>query len=638
MKKIITILLTLILLVVLSACTDDELGLLEAELEDVVEQVSTLGSDNNALQSELDEAEETLADTQAALLATTATLTTVQAALEAAQSVVSSHELAVSALETALTLIQSNASATQTDLDIAEEALEEARASLLTVQGDLFSISNDLTLLEMEIIDLQNELATLPAEKTSVDISEIYTLNDERELVAIAFDDNTVDFAYRILQVENGIIEQLTTWVTTDVSEIETTTGRSTSETITAGISTSLSLTAGIDFKGFKVETTLEISASLERAVSEESSNSVSLTFPLDGYVEDTNYAVFLTGNYDVYQIFSEDIVSGQVTDYIVFKITSSPVTRLISSTDTSVISHIDINNYSMKDNPNDNFFQEGDGTDLKPYEIKDENGLFAMLLNPDLSYILVDDITLVNYRGSYDIAFTGSLNGDGHTISDLKINIPVTSALGVYTTGGNYGFFSTLEGEVKNITFDNVSIEMPYTHDVHYGASFVYAGAIAGEMSPGSQIENIIITDSTVSVQRSRASIGGVVGLINSGRVRNAEVKNSTIDGCGTGGGIVGEMHDGIIDEGKFIGDAENLSHIIFYSTGVRGYFGGIAGYTTDSSIIDSQVEFTVIHLAGDMTLNPVRGIIVGTLFNGIYEGNTYLEITGYTIEIGLP
>ena len=113
---------------------------------------------------------------------------------------------------------------------------------------------------------------------------------------------------------------------------------------------------------------------------------------------------------------------------------------------------------------------------------------------------------------------FRGTLDGQGHTISNLKQNIM------------RGGFFNgNFKGIARNITFKNANITAS-------DAAGVFAYEIS---SPTSVIENIIIDSCTVSAAKNA---GGIVEWTNC-TIKNCLVKNSTITSTGGHvGGIVGE------------------------------------------------------------------------------------------------
>lgn len=83
-----------------------------------------------------------------------------------------------------------------------------------------------------------------------------------------------------------------------------------------------------------------------------------------------------------------------------------------------------------------------------------------------DQTVKLTADIDLQNEEwtpiGNIDAIFQGTFDGQGHTISNLYINMPTKS---------NVGFFGyTTQGEIKNLTIENANV-----------TGYLEVGAVAG-------------------------------------------------------------------------------------------------------------------------------------------------------------
>lgn len=184
-------------------------------------------------------------------------------------------------------------------------------------------------------------------------------------------------------------------------------------------------------------------------------------------------------------------------------------------------------------------------------------------------SYVLADDIDL---EGSADNAwksignFTGTFDGDGHTISGLYLNAdsaagPTDQGLGLFTSVGKGGTVRnlTVEGEIiptklgskpiggvagKNNggTISNCTSRVDIT-----GSTYSSVGGIVGDSDSNSTIENCRNTGS-INVTRSSAGsatgIGGIVGTSNDTVKTCENTGNVTVGGYGLIGGIVGRAN----------------------------------------------------------------------------------------------
>ena len=150
-------------------------------------------------------------------------------------------------------------------------------------------------------------------------------------------------------------------------------------------------------------------------------------------------------------------------------------------------------------------------------------------------------------FSNSSSKAFTGTFDGNGHTISNFKQT----------SSTSDYGFFGYLsEGAtVKNINFDNVYISMNRYNDT-------YVGVVAGRAALGTSISNVNVTNLKMKVTTSSTSgkafyVGGLIGQNTGGNITNSTVKDLDLT-VENGkiiyvGGIAGENS---MAEGKWIED----------------------------------------------------------------------------------
>ncbi len=133
-------------------------------------------------------------------------------------------------------------------------------------------------------------------------------------------------------------------------------------------------------------------------------------------------------------------------------------------------------------------------------------------------SYILMDDISASN---GLNITFTGTFDGDYHTISGLN------SAL----------FSSISGGTVKNVRLDNVSISS--------GDANGHVGAIANTATGSTRIYNcgVLSTDDNSSITGS-GSVGSIVGQITAGVYVVNCYSYAEVSGGEYAAGIVGRVY----------------------------------------------------------------------------------------------
>ena len=180
------------------------------------------------------------------------------------------------------------------------------------------------------------------------------------------------------------------------------------------------------------------------------------------------------------------------------------------------------LGSYSVSDT-----FYGGCGSEEKPYIIETPAGLDTLSkrvnngnsyegvyfkLDADIEY-LYTSTTENNYTaiGTEDNPFKGVFNGDGHTISGIRINKPDDNYQGLF------GYLG--EGAVvENVTLADAEI-----------TARGYTGGIVGYNDRGT-VSGCISSVTLVSEEENDINFGGVVGQSDGGTVSNNFAKNVTI------------------------------------------------------------------------------------------------------------
>ena len=182
---------------------------------------------------------------------------------------------------------------------------------------------------------------------------------------------------------------------------------------------------------------------------------------------------------------------------------------------------------------------------------------------------------------GNSSVAFTGTFDGDGHTISGMFIN----------TTSSHNGLFGNNSGTVQNLTVADSWV---------YGGK--YTAGIVG-INGGS----IIKTINHGSISGSGDCTGGISGQSNGPYPQKSLISSSTnygiIKGKGFTGGITGQAYQASVENVENHGFVEGFSNV-----------GGIAGrgaYTYVSSyFMDCKNAVNYANISGE---NNVGGILGG-------------------------
>jgi hypothetical protein len=241
---------------------------------------------------------------------------------------------------------------------------------------------------------------------------------------------------------------------------------------------------------------------------------------------------------------------------------------------------------------------ESGDGSTNNPYVVNNAKQLQYMNVEPNKNYILGSDIDASNTKSWYNYSgfkpigisninskFTGSFDGNNHTIESLTINRP---------NDNNVGLFAWAEDEstIKNVILRDLSITGEYR-----------AGMIGRN---DGRIENVYVSGNIEAHAQS-----GLISGRNYGDIINTASSGSVSTDWRYAGGLVGQNRDsGIISNSYSIADVDGDNDV-----------GGLVGWGGDSTVSDS-------YAAGSVSSNHGQvGGIMGDGHNPTVE-NTYWNI----------
>ena len=272
--------------------------------------------------------------------------------------------------------------------------------------------------------------------------------------------------------------------------------------------------------------------------------------------------------------------------------------------------------------------FSGGDGTPENPYEI--DRCRYLQDIRDDMSanYELTDDLDCSDTTswnsengfatlGAYsqddpeiNSGFTGSLDGNGHTISGLFIDRSEATFLGMFS-------YIKQDGVVKNLNLQEADIRGER-----------YLGGIAGR-------NNGEIIDVSVSGNiRGEEYVGGIVGL-NGGFVSNSYSMGRINSDDRAAGGIAGQNSNDIYlsystasIKGEMSGGiaALNLGNIArSFSTGtIEGSrAGGVAGANGYSVRLEADDSEGILHTPGEIENSYSSATIDGSYSGGVVAVN---------------
>ncbi len=233
---------------------------------------------------------------------------------------------------------------------------------------------------------------------------------------------------------------------------------------------------------------------------------------------------------------------------------------------------------------PANAFAMDGEGTKENPYEIATASELyeFATKVNEGdntACAVLTADITLIDTNwtpiGNDSNQYKGTFDGDGHTITGLKVDIQS----------------------------DNI----------------IYAG-LFGCLGAGGTIKNVSLTDSKITCSGNRVYAGGVCGW-NTGTIENC-YNTGEVSGTGTSsygyvyaGGVCGYNAGGTIQNCYNTGEVNGASTSTFNPVNAGGVCGYNAGGTIQNCYNTGDVSGTSEY--GHVYAGGVCGRNTGTIQN---------------------
>lgn len=225
---------------------------------------------------------------------------------------------------------------------------------------------------------------------------------------------------------------------------------------------------------------------------------------------------------------------------------------------------------------------------------ITDAPGLQNMNYNLAEDYVLDNDIDLsgVTWTPIGDIShrFTGSLNGNNYTISNLYVS-PVAYR-------GLFGFSDS--ATIHNIILENATVGNTSTSQ--------FAGILCG-YSETDIIENCKIYNSTVS---GSTDIGGLIGHAAGTQIDGCYVNATVMAYQSHGGGIVGGMGGFNDNEPVFISNCV-FNGNVGMNYGVGGMIGRVLGGTNAPVIILNS--YVLGEITGYQDVGGFVGITYGNL-----------------------
>ena len=301
---------------------------------------------------------------------------------------------------------------------------------------------------------------------------------------------------------------------------------------------------------------------------------------------------------------------------------------------------------------------------------ISNQSDFENFLANPSGNYYLANDITLTSVPQPSCKEFSGTFDGNGHTITYSGGTVATRGVLSkdecFYPYAVDYaGMRTQLQSfDRKQEGYASVDLTSYPEYDISGGfcgklahsgtiknVKVVYSGAVTYDSNrqqvlfglvagiAKGRVENVSVDiRQPVQVQMTTSgrpsAVGGIAGILFGGIIKNCDVNvdNSFAINTTSGyafetsalGGFVGRLQSGVIGNVKFSGNASGklILHVNPASTHTMNYIGGIAGMTnTPKSIIDGYARTQYLYWGYD---NGSTGLDVNNVilaYNGSME-----------------
>jgi hypothetical protein len=242
-------------------------------------------------------------------------------------------------------------------------------------------------------------------------------------------------------------------------------------------------------------------------------------------------------------------------------------------------------------------------------------------------SYVLMQDIVLTQPWTPKD--FSGTFNGNQHTISGIVIT----------NTGGNVGFFATLD----QATIRNLTLQGQINGDNSTLSSNV--GGLAGHAF-GSLIDHVTV-EMTLSATSNNGvgNLGGLIGLLQQTTILSSRFEGAIAATHYVAGGLIGKANEP--DAPNQINQSIAVGSIIVVG-GEQSFTGGFIGQMTDNhlTITESIAQMATtgpnyvggfVGYMGNGIIQDslARGTVIATATNLVHLGGFVGRMEGYNNQV---
>ena len=252
----------------------------------------------------------------------------------------------------------------------------------------------------------------------------------------------------------------------------------------------------------------------------------------------------------------------------------------------------------------------EGAGTEASPYIIDNVDKFNEIADATDAYYTITQDMNFTGVTFTPISTFSGTLDGNGKTISNLTFSVG----------DGNGGIFAVNNGTIKNLNITDATVTKNGSLDNNGGT-----GILVGVNN--NKISNCVINSSSLNASLTAIGtdigIGLLVGTNNTGKtISECTVNASDLSISGSkkcyAGGLVGYNFTGNI-EFSFVKSATNIDYT---ATVAGGNIGGLIGRNKGGTIKGCSTNIDINTIDCNFGLK-----IAGFIGDAFYAGATTIE-----------
>jgi filamentous hemagglutinin family protein len=241
---------------------------------------------------------------------------------------------------------------------------------------------------------------------------------------------------------------------------------------------------------------------------------------------------------------------------------------------------------------------------------------------------------------GTLYTQFTGSFDGQNHTISNLAISLPSTNYVGLFGYAAAATTLSNVSLQGASVTGqDRVGVLVGLTQGSISNASATgsvrargFGGGLAGESSGGVAKSWAAVT--IVGTTTTSSSMGGLVGWSNAGgSIQDSYATGNVTAGTGgtRAGGLTGQNNGSVLRSyatGAVSGGSQGVGGLVGYNSGGKtivdsyatgavsatGFGGGLVGVNAVGGSIDNSYASGTVSVVSSTNANLYGGGLVGS------------------------